>query len=251
MNESRMIASLQHPLVKHLVKLRTDSDYRHVHKALMLEGLKPIQEASGIIKLFYTPAYAPFVPSISGEKWQVTEAVLDKMSGMKSPEGIVAEIQMPSWKSLDHTKQVLALDGISDPGNMGTLLRTALAFGWDMVYILPGSCDPFNEKVLRAARGAHFKLALGRGTAEQLQQWVETNNVQALVADLKGTSPEDIPRASQRVLVMGNEAHGPSTPIRLFCKPVAISMSAEIESLNVAIAGGILLYLLSNVTPTG
>ena len=57
---------------------------------------------------------------------------------------------------------------------MGTLLRTALALGWDAVYFLPGSCDPFNDKVLRAARGAHFKLALAKGTAEQLQQWTQS-----------------------------------------------------------------------------
>lgn len=249
MTEVRSITSLQHPLVKHLVKLRTDSEERYAHQALVLEGVKPIREVSSLItKLFYTPAYAAVAHSISGEKWQVTEAVLHKISGMSSPEGIVAEIRMPPFVSLDKAQRVLALDGVSDPGNVGTLLRTALALGWEAVYFLPESCDPFNEKALRAARGAHFKLALAKGTAEQLQQWVQANGVQALVADLAGKAPEEVPPTLPRLLVLGNEGHGASVAVRNFCQPVTIPMPGEMESLNVAIAGGILLYILSNLT---
>jgi TrmH family RNA methyltransferase len=165
---------------------------------------------------------------------------------MISPEGVIAEVRMPSFVLLDKAKQVLALDGISDPGNMGTLLRTALALGWDAVYFLPGSCDPFNEKTIRAARGAHFKLSLAKGNDEQLHEWVKRNKVQSVVADIKGQVPENVPAAQCRLLVLGNEAHGASAAIRQFCQPVTIPMPGEMESLNVAIAGGILLYLLSN-----
>lgn len=249
MTEPRSITSLQHPLVKHLVKLRTDSEERYAHQALVLEGVKPIREVSSLItKLLYTPAYAAVAHSIPGEKWQVTEAILHKISGMSSPEGIVAEIRMPPFVSLDKAQRVLALDGVSDPGNMGTLLRTALALGWEAVYFLPNSCDPFNEKALRAARGAHFKLTLAKGTAEQLQQWVQTNEVQALVADLAGKAPEEVASVSPRLLVLGNEGHGASAAVRGFCQPVTIPMPGEMESLNVAVAGGILLYILSNFT---
>lgn len=243
----RCLESLQHPLVKHLVKLRVDSHHRLEHQALVLEGLKPIQEVSSqITKLLYTPAYASYATTLPGEKWQVTEAILNKISGMTSPEGILAEIRMPAFVLLDKAKQVLALDGVSDPGNMGTLLRTALALGWEAVYFLPASCDPFNEKALRAARGAHFKLALAKGTPEQLQQWVKANNIQSLVANFKGKMPENVPVTPNRLLVLGNEAHGASTAVQQFCQPVTIPMPGEMESLNVAVAGGILLYLLSN-----
>lgn len=244
----RSLTSLQHPLVKHFVKLRTDSDYRYEQRAVILEGLKPIQEMSSYIhKLLYTSEYASFAVPLSGEKWQVTEAIVHKISGMPSPEGILAEIRMPPFVGLNQAQHqhVLALDGISDPGNMGTLLRTALALGWDAVYFLPGSCDPFNEKALRAARGAHFKLALAKGTAEELQQWAENEKIQPLMADIKGQAAEHVSTASRRLLVLGNEAHGASSAIRQFCQPVTIPMPGEMESLNVAIAGGILLYLLS------
>lgn len=250
MKESRIITSLQHPLVKHLVKLRTNSVYRYEQQALVLEGVKPIQEASSVTKLLYTPAYASWASSFVGEKWQINEAILHKVSGMISPEGLLAEIRMPSFVTLENAKQVVALEGIRDPGNLGTLLRTALALGWETIYLLPENCDLFNEKVLRAARGAHFKLALVQGTTEQLQQWVQTNHVQSLVADLEGITPANLPFISPRVLVLGNEARGPSTTIHHFCQSVTVPMSGEMESLNVAVAGGILLYLLSTLHRT-
>jgi TrmH family RNA methyltransferase len=243
----RSITSLQHPLVKHLVKLRTDNSYRQEQHTLVLEGVKPVQEVShAIIKLFYTPAYASFAETLGGEKWQITEDVLRKISGMSSPEGFIAEVKMPPFVALEGACQVLGLDGMSDPGNVGTLLRTALALGWDTVYFLPGSCDPFNEKALRAARGAHFKLKLAKGSAETLEQWVKAEKGQALVAELKGVDPETITRGSKCVLVLGNEAHGASEKVQQFCTSVTIPMPGEMESLNVAVAGGILLYLLSH-----
>jgi len=139
MSDSHIITSLQHPLVKHMVKLRTDKDYRNGQKALVLEGLKPIQVASkGIIKILHTEEYSSYVLELSGEKWLVTAPILQKISGMTTPEGIVAEIRMPDYVDLKDAWQVLALDTVSDPGNMGTLLRTALALGWDAVFFFAG-----------------------------------------------------------------------------------------------------------------
>ncbi len=243
--KSFTLNSLQHPLVKHWVKLRTDAAYRHEQKQLLLEGLKPVREVpTRIRKILYTEIYASQIESLPGERWKITEAILHKISGMPSPEGVVAEVTMPCFVPLDQTKQVLALDGVRDPGNLGTLLRTALAFGWETIYFLPGCCDPFNDKALRAARGAHFKLALSQGNAEELKKWVDHTQGQAWVADLQGKKPEEISFAPRQVLVLGNEAHGASEAIRRFCQPLTLSMPGEMESLNVAIAGGILLYLL-------
>lgn len=242
----RSITSLQHPLVKHLVKLRSNSDYRYEHHSLVLEGSKPIQEVIGSIKtLIYTENFIPF-PNSNAEEWVVTEAILKKISGLSSPEGVIAEIRMPAFGLKPESHHLLVLDGISDPGNMGTLMRTALAFGWDGVYILPRSCDLFNEKVLRAARGAHFKIPVKIGTVEELLGLIRKEGFQPLLADLKGTSPEKQEAATKRILVMGNEAHGASKEVRNYCNPVAISMSGQMESLNVAVAGGILLYLLKS-----
>lgn len=246
MTVEKSISSAQHPLIKHLVKLRTDASYRNDQRLLVLDGLKPIQEVSHLLtKVLFTPSYAASAAALPGEKWEITEPLLKKVSGMTTPEGIFAEIRMPPFVQLDKQKLVLALDGISDPGNLGTLLRTALALGWNSVYFLPGCCDPYNEKALRAARGAHFKLDLAKGSTKNLQEWAVKRNVQALVADGRGKHPETILKHSERLLVLGNEAHGASEDIRLFCHSVAIPMPGDMESLNVAIAGGILLYLFS------
>lgn len=241
---SRFITSLQHPLVKHLVKLRQDSGYRYEQNSLVLEGSKPIREVIGQAKkLIYSQSFIPFGGS-NAEEWIVTDAILQKISGLSNPEGVIAEVEMPMMSPLEDCHRLLVLDGISDPGNMGTLLRTALAFGWDGVFVLPHSCDLFNEKVLRAARGAHFKLPFKMGTAKELQALLEGQGFQPLLADLQGQHPENIPSAAKRALVMGNEAHGACEEVRQFSLPVAIPMPGQMESLNVAVAGGILLYLL-------
>jgi RNA methyltransferase, TrmH family len=244
MKHKTSLTSLQHPLVKYLVKLRTDKTYRYLHRRVLLEGLKPIGEISHLVlQLFYIKSYASAVDALPGEKWEVTQAILDKISGTTSPEGVIAEIQMPPFGTLKNARWVLALDEINDPGNLGTLMRTALALGWETVFLLPGSCDPFNEKVLRSARGAHFKLTLVQGTVADLEQWIKEKQAQALAADLHGVQPEQIASADRRVLVLGNEARGISVPIARLCQLVTVPMSGYMESLNVAVAGGILLYL--------
>jgi RNA methyltransferase, TrmH family len=239
------ITSLQHPFVKHLVKLRQDSDYRYEQQALVIEGIKPIKEvpSSLIRKLVYVDE-RPLGVSSAPEEWIVSENIMKKVSGMSSPEGLLAEIQMPSFSSLEGFHLIVALDGVNDPGNMGTLLRTALAFGWQGVFLLPNCCDPFNEKVIRAARGAHFKLPLAKGSVEQFQHLIQKNQLNAFVADLQGQAPERAIESKRRVLVLGNEAHGASAAVKSLCSPITIPMPGEMESLNVAIAGGILMYLL-------
>lgn len=239
-----MITSLNHPLVKHFVKLRNDSYYRQVHQKVILESLKPILELQPFIaQLIFTQKYEKYVQEVF-PRTQVKEEVMQKASGMKTAEGVLAEMQMPAFVSVEKDTSIIVFDGISDPGNMGTLLRTALAFGWQGAYFLPGGCDPFNEKVMRSARGAHFKLKLSKGTASQLEQLVQKQKKEAWVADLHGQEMENIQSSKPSILVMGNEAHGASQAIKNFCLPLTIPMSDQMESLNVAIAGGILLYAL-------
>lgn len=247
MSKQHLITSMQHPFVKNAVKLREDASTRAEQQLLLLEGLKVIYELkpAQIKALIYTSAYTQKkLPA--PEEWIVTEAIMQKIAGTATPEGIVALVKLPEFLPLANVKRVIALDGISDPGNMGTLMRTALAFGWEAIYLLPNCCDPYNEKVLRAARGAHFKLQLARGSASELARAAKQHGWQQLVADLDGSAPENIASTpTGRLLVLGNEARGPSSAILEFCAPVTLSMPGEMESLNVAIAGGILMYLLS------
>jgi TrmH family RNA methyltransferase len=245
MNERRL-TSLQNPLVKHLVNLRDDAKYRYAHGSVVIEGVKPVGEvARHIKKLFVLESVSDFFLE-GAERWIVSEPVMKKISGMNATEGVLAEVAMPAFSSLKQAQFILALDRISDPGNLGTLLRTALALGWDGVYMLRGCCDPFNDKALRSARGAHFRIPIAEGSVDGLRKLAMEGNLDTFVADLSGRQPREVPSLGGKILVLGNEAQGASKEIHLFCSRVTIPMPGEMESLNVAVAGGILMYELKN-----
>lgn len=238
-----LISSLQNPLVKHLVKLREDKKYRYEKKLIVVEGQTVTKEIIPFIKSLFCLDPSQ-LQEFHGERWIVTDAIMKKIAGVSTSEGIVAELHMPSFSDLKGFKHVIAFDGINDPGNLGTLLRTALAFGWEGVFILPNSCDPFNEKVIRAARGAHFRLPIAMGDFDILKKAINENKWCAYAADLEGKSPEEIEKREEKVLILGNEARGISPEVEAICSKVTIPMQGKMESLNVGVAGSILMYLL-------
>lgn len=242
---SKEITSLQHPLVKHLVKLRQNRDYRYEQKMCVVEGIKLVRELSEKIapKVILTKC-AKLIPShISSEAVFLTsDAVMSKISGLQNPEGIIAEIPIPPFESLTKKRYILGLDSINDPGNLGTLLRTAFAFRWEGVFLLNDCCDPFNEKALRAAKGATFHLPLGIGRTADLEHLIENSKIKTVVADLKGTPFQNVDSSKGLLLILGNEAKGPAQWIKQKYETITIPMEKNTESLNVGVAGGILMY---------
>ena len=115
---------------------------------------------------------------------------------------MIAEIEMPKESTLEKCRFVLALDGVADPGNLGTLLRSALAFGWEGIFLLENSCDLFNDKAIRAARGATFRLAFASGSWEKLQEIIKKYKWEPYAADLTGISPEKIKGKKSLLLVV-------------------------------------------------
>lgn len=237
----KRITSLQHPLVKHLVKLRHNRDYREEHGSVLIEGRKMVEEV-GLTPKTVVALDETFVPQLnSGEVILVTEEVLAKITSSRSPEGIVAEIPMPPQATLQGKRRILALDGVSDPGNVGTLLRTALALGWEGAFLLHDCCDPYNDKALRAAKGATFRLPICNGTFEELQLLADREKLPLYAADLQGTPVSGaIPHL---ILILGSEAQGLSPIVKTSCQKITIPQQGPIDSLNVAVAGGILMYL--------
>lgn len=243
----RKITSVQHELVKHLVKLRQNHDYRMDHQSLVIDGIKLVSEIGKKIKPKVLIAWdESLIPNDikADEVVIVSESVMKKISGMVSPEGIVAEIPMPKPASFKGKQYIIAVDGVSDPGNVGTILRTALALGWEGVFFLDDCCDPYNEKALRSARGASFQLPLAWGNWDNLKKIILDNQLDPIVADLKGIKLQDVKVKHGICLVLSNEAHGPSKIAQQLCQPVTIAMADEVESLNVAVAGGIMMYAL-------
>lgn len=234
------ITSAQNPLIKHLFKLRTNRSYRHEQKKLILVGEKLVRDvcekhSAETILFVNTP------PAVSANKtFQTTPSIIKKISGVDSPEGIIAEVAMPEIQIESHENRIVALDGIQDPGNLGTLIRTALAFNWGAVWFLPNCCDPFNEKALRAAKGATFKIPLCTGSWEEL---ANLNHV-CYAADTEGTKIENVSPHKKLTLILGSEGQGLTEKSLQISEKITIPMHKQSESLNVGVAGGILMYLL-------
>ena len=243
----KTITSSNHPLIKHIVKLRQNRDYRYDQQKLIVEGIKPIEELSKKTRFSFILTYNEAMIPLGAEADEiilVNDVAMKKASGMESPEGLLAELPMPAAASLQSCDNILVFDGVSDPGNVGAMLRTALALGWQGAYFLEDSCDPFNEKALRAARGATFRLPLAWGGWDPLKELVKARGLTPVVADISGEPLESFKEQKGVLLVMGNEARGPSKEAKAFCRRVTIEMPGAMESLNVSVAAGIMMHAL-------
>lgn len=242
---SSPIRSVTNPFVQHLVRLRKEAGYRQEMGLLWVEGKTLVQELLPMChSVVRREDLSPLPLPLTCREWVVTESVMQKISGVVSPDGWGAEVKMPRISGLPEDSFVLVLDGVQDPGNLGMLLRTALAFGWKEIYLLSGCADPFQEKTIRSARGAQFRLSIKKGDFETLHHWAGEKKIPLFVADLQGVAPEIISPAEGKVLVLGSEGRGPSPLVKATCQAIALPMDRAMESLNVAVAGAILLYLL-------
>ena len=241
---TKEIKSLQHSNVKHWVKLRKHPKYRLSSHSVFIEGKKLIQELGRKkrIKKLIVKIGQPIPPSIVyDELYLVTEEILAKISGVVAPEPIAAEISFPEEVSLNGKKLLLGLDTINDPGNLGTLFRTAFALGFEGIFLTPMCADPFNEKAIRAAKGATFFLPFQRGTFDDLKLLIKQNHLHSYIGDMEGEAIDSIAFQFPLILILGNEAHGVSEAAKDLSSSVSIPISDEMESLNVAVAGGILM----------
>lgn len=229
------IKSLTHFLVKHWANLRKDSAYRKESNTVLLIGEKMIREFPLPIKCLISEEP---VEIIAQENHLVTRSVLEKVSGFKNFGGMLAEVAIPEEKNIDDKNFVLVLDQIQDPGNLGTILRCALALGWEGVVATPGTVDFFNDKALRASQGAIFRLPFAYKTPQEIAAWDRT----LWVADAKGTDLKKATFRSPLALVLSNEGQGLSPWAKKHGKPISIPLQNNVESLNVATAGAILLH---------
>ena len=232
---AKKISSLQHPLVIHWSDLVKKRAYREEKKAVIVSGEKLIRELAQkkMIKSLITLSEDQTI--LAEGRFLVTEGILQKITGLASPDGYAAEIEPPPPQLLSSCRYLLILDQIADPGNLGTLLRTAYAFGWEGVALTHGTADLFNDKALRAAKGATFHLPYQWVDPEEIASWGH----HIFIADIRGNPVKKSP-APPIALVLSNEAKGPREWSR--GEKVHIPMRPEAESLNVASAGAILLY---------
>lgn len=233
------ITSLTNQKVKYYVRLK-DKKFRDAENMFLVEGDHLVNEAINkgyareIISLNEFDSNLPVV--------LVTEEIMKKISSQKSISPICAVCQkIPTNKIGDI---VIALDDIQDPGNLGTIIRSSVAFGIDTILLGDKSVDLYNEKVIRSSEGMIFKKNVVRCNLHDKLLELKKSGYQIIGTDLKnGTNVKAFDFPKKVVIVMGNEGNGLSDLVKEVCDNyIYIDMNNECESLNVAVASSIILY---------
>jgi TrmH family RNA methyltransferase len=173
----------------------------------------------------------------------VTREVLERLAPSKHPRGPVGILRIPQFRQIGG-RNALILYGVGDPGNAGTLIRSAAAFGFDVLFG-PGSADPWNPKVLRSGAGAHFSVSIESGPADPHD--LRNRGFTTVASIVSGaTSASTIDSSGPCAVYVGDEANGLPVDIVEACnRTVTIPMDSALESLNASVAGSILMYVLS------
>lgn len=251
----KKITSTSNPLVREILRGKKE----RTGNILIVEGRRLIETAlaseAGIGKVFFTDTFQSkngvFLSQLSGKSSELIETsdhVLSQLADTETPQGIVAEVSHKSRKlpelSLQGIPLIVVCDGIQDPGNLGTIIRTADAAGADAVILLPGTCDPFLPKGIRATAGSIFNLPVLFSRPEALVEWLRKESIILMVSDVHAlTSIFDADMKNPLALVFGNEASGVSEYLKSRGKVgVKIPIPGKAESLNVATSAAICLY---------
>ena len=250
-----MITSLQNPKIKWVRKLINNSRFRRQEEVFVVEGVRLAEEAVKAdwkAKLvLFTESLNPrgqqltLMDAFSGVAEEVSPAVLRSISDTEAPQGILAVLEakvLPLPESLDF---VLVPDLVRDPGNLGTILRTASAAGVQAVLIPPETVDPFSAKVVRSAMGAHFRLSIRISPWDDIDKLIRENTLTVLLATAgEGKIYTELDLGKPAAWIIGGEAAGASSKAQQLADyKVQIPMQRDVESLNAALAVGIVLYL--------
>lgn len=250
-----MITSATNKRVKYVRSLYRRR-VRDREQRFIAEGTRLVEEAlkapAAPASLFYTPDMAESPQGIrllgsARDKEvdcnQVSLGIMTLMTDTVNPQGVLAVVPFPRLPIPKSPRLILILDGIRDPGNLGTILRTAAAAGVDEVVTLPGTVDIYASKVVRAGMGAHFRVPIGAcGRGADIESKIEGYQV------LLATATEGVPYweadwSIPTALIIGGETKGVGkTASRWATSRVRIPMASGVESLNVASATAVLLF---------
>lgn len=234
----KVITSKDNPRVKYAISLK-ESKNRKANHEFLCESKKSLEMAlsQGLVKEVFTLEYLELPEDIKQNL--VSEDVLKKIAYSVTPEVvfIASEISIKPNKF----DKLVYLDHVSDPGNLGTLLRSALALGYDAVILSKDCVSIYNEKVIAASKGAIFSLPI---IVDEISNYKDHQIIVSALThnaiDINGVKPND-----KFILVLGNESRGVSKEILCTADLIVKIPMKDIDSLNVAVAGGILMYELN------
>lgn len=246
-----MISSTQNDKVKLVYGLQTRTRTRLKERKVVLEGVRLIRDTIGRgvkpLFMFYEPKSVDYEFLAEMQEYdfvmlEVSEEVMAYMTDTQQPQGIIGVFPMPTPEMPRKPNRVLILDGVSEPGNMGTILRSAVASGVDLVILAPHCVDPYNPKVVRSGMGAHFHIPLVQAQWYEITPYCEGLKVYA-AAGGGSLRYDQADYSARHALIIGGEARGIGENAReLADELVYIPMAGGMESLNAAIATSVILF---------
>ena len=245
-----MITSRQNDRVKEIRSLK-QKKYRDELGLYIVEGYKSVVEALKsshevvqIVGVFEQIEKVKSVTEISDNMiLEVSPNVYESVSDEVTPQGILAVVKTPTFKTEYSLATSIALDGVSDPGNVGAIIRTAAASGYEDIYLI-SSADPYSPKAVRSSMSGIFKVRTHFVSREDFCKNVATPVV---IATMEGENVFSFDPPKEFCLVIGNEANGVSKEVRAVATHlVSIPMENGVESLNASVSAGILMYGLKS-----
>ena len=249
-----MITSNQNSKIKLIRALQGRAKERREAGAFLAEGVRLVEEAVNSKWGFQFALYDSSLSErgrlqVEGLKLQgvdveeVSTNIMKSLSETETPQGILAVLKESQLPIPAYSDFILIPDQIRDPGNLGTLLRTAAAAGVQAVLLPPETTDAFAPKVVRSGMGAHFRLPIHSMTWDEIKRFCESANQQVYLADMNGQSCWETNLRQPLALVIGGEAEGVSESARnLANQKISIPMNGNIESLNAGVAGSVLMF---------
>ena len=243
-----MITSNQNEQVKYWASLNEKKN-RDKYKEYIIEGEHLILEAykNGYLKtVLYKDKLNIKLDNI--EVIEVSDNVIKKISNTVTPQGIIGIVRYFDDENIDLNKRVVALDDVQDPGNAGTIVRNSLAFGYNLVFFSNNSVDIYNPKFIRATQGYFYFLKIIRGDIKEFILKLKENNYDIISTYLDNSSINinNIETKEKHCVIMGNEGKGVSKEIiSLSNIKTIIPMSNIVDSLNVSVASGIVMYKIN------
>ena len=238
-----MIESINNEQIKEIRKLK-DKKYRDEFNLFLVEGdhlVKEAYKAGYLKKLIVTEDIYDF----NVEKLIVTDKVINSISDLNNVKviGVCSKIT----KELDLNKNIVILDGVQDPGNLGTIIRSCVAFNLENLVLSNESVDLYNSKVIRSTQGMLFNINIIRDDLKNTIKLLKDNNYTIYGTNvINGIDVKDVKTNEKYAIILGNEGNGISSEINaLVDKNIYIKMNDKCESLNVAVSGSIILYELS------
>ena len=238
-----MIESINNEQIKEIRKLK-DKKYRDETNLFLVEGdhlVKEAYKAGCLQNLILTEDSYDF----DVEKLLVTDKVINSITDMSNTKVIGVCTKLST--NIDLSKNVVILDGVQDPGNLGTIIRSCVAFNIENLVLSLDTVDLYNSKVLRSTQGMNFHINIVRDDLKNIISLLKENNYTIYGTNVvNGIDVKDIKNSDKYAIILGNEGNGISDEVNtLVDKNIYIKMNEKCESLNVAVSGSIILYELN------